>query len=80
MAENRISTRPPITRKPHRYQADEKIWSPDLSATQIPPICCRVYGEVCSVGSEIRVAVVGRGDVGGGLADLWERTDHEARW
>jgi len=24
-----------------------KIWSPDLSATQIPPMCCRVYGEVC---------------------------------
>jgi hypothetical protein len=23
-----------------------KIWSPDLSATQIPPMCCRVYGEV----------------------------------
>ena len=25
-----------------------KIWSPDLSATQIPPMCCRVYGEVCT--------------------------------
>jgi hypothetical protein len=24
-----------------------KICSPDLSATQIPPMCCRVYGEVC---------------------------------
>src|SRR5215213_1626764 len=29
-----------------------KIWSPDLSATQIPPVCCRVYGEVCSVGKK----------------------------
>jgi uncharacterized protein (TIGR02271 family) len=25
-----------------------KIWSLDLSATQIPPMCCRVYGEVWS--------------------------------
>jgi hypothetical protein len=27
-----------------------KIWSPDLSAMQIPPMCCRVYGEVCTPG------------------------------
>jgi hypothetical protein len=25
MAENHTSTRPPITRKPHRYQADEDL-------------------------------------------------------
>ena len=25
----------------------------------------------------MRIAVIGRGSVGGGLADLWERADHE---
>jgi 8-hydroxy-5-deazaflavin:NADPH oxidoreductase len=27
----------------------------------------------------MRVAVIGRGNVGGGLADLWERTGHEVK-
>src|SRR5919199_2685000 len=27
--------------------------------------------------SEMKVAVIGRGNVGGGLADLWERAGHE---
>jgi 8-hydroxy-5-deazaflavin:NADPH oxidoreductase len=27
----------------------------------------------------MKVAVVGRGNVGGGLADLWERAGHEVR-
>src|ERR671938_672906 len=27
--------------------------------------------------SEMKLAVVGRGNVGGGLADLWERAGHE---
>ncbi len=30
-------------------------------------------------GSRYRVAVIGRGNVGGGLADLWERTGHEVK-
>ena len=25
----------------------------------------------------MKIAVIGRGNVGGGLADLWERADHE---
>ena len=25
----------------------------------------------------MKIAVLGRGNVGGGLADLWERADHE---
>src|SRR5215212_10631779 len=29
--------------------------------------------------SEMKVAVVGRGNVGGGLADLWETAGHEVR-
>ena len=27
----------------------------------------------------MKIAVVGRGNVGGGLADLWERAGHEVR-
>ena len=27
----------------------------------------------------MRIAVVGRGNVGGGLADLWERAGHEVK-
>jgi predicted dinucleotide-binding enzyme len=29
------------------------------------------------VRSEMKIAVIGRGNVGGGLADLWEGTGHE---
>jgi hypothetical protein len=44
-----------------------KIWSPDLSATQIPPMCCRVYGEVCRVLVREGLWVVeGVNDYGGG--------------
>jgi hypothetical protein len=39
-----------------------KIWSPDLSATQIPPMCRRVYGEVCSAEALLIFAGVGRID------------------
>jgi 8-hydroxy-5-deazaflavin:NADPH oxidoreductase len=28
-------------------------------------------------GSEMRIAVIGRGNVGGGLADLWEKAGHD---
>jgi 8-hydroxy-5-deazaflavin:NADPH oxidoreductase len=27
----------------------------------------------------MKIAVIGRGNVGGGLADLWERAGHEPR-
>ena len=27
----------------------------------------------------MKIAVIGRGNVGGGLANLWERADHELR-
>ena len=37
---------PPITRKPRRYQVYEGLAS-DFSATQIPLMCRRLYGEVC---------------------------------
>jgi hypothetical protein len=47
MAEKHIYTRPPITRNRIGVRL-MKIWSSDLSATQIPPMCCRVYGEVCN--------------------------------
>jgi predicted dinucleotide-binding enzyme len=33
--------------------------------------------EILGEWSEMKVAVVGRGNVGGGLADLWERAGHE---
>jgi hypothetical protein len=48
MAENRPPTRLSIAQEPHRGIRLVKIWSPDLSATQIPPMCCRIYGEVCT--------------------------------
>ena len=38
---------PPITRKPRRYQVYEGLAS-DFSATQIPLMCRRLYGEVCA--------------------------------
>jgi hypothetical protein len=38
---------PPITRKPRRYQVYEGLAS-DLSATHIPLMCRRLYGEVCT--------------------------------
>jgi predicted dinucleotide-binding enzyme len=34
-------------------------------------------GNVSRKGTEMKVAVVGRGKVGGGLADLWEQAGHE---
>ena len=37
-----------------------KIWSLDLSATQIPPMCCRVYGEVCDVHVVVALDHLGR--------------------
>src|SRR5918994_3571755 len=37
---------PPITRKPCRYEVYEGLAS-DFSATQIPLMCRRLYGEVC---------------------------------
>jgi predicted dinucleotide-binding enzyme len=30
-------------------------------------------------GSKVKIAVVGRGNVGGGLADLWEQASHEVK-
>jgi carbonic anhydrase len=51
MAENHASWSPPITRKPRRYQVYEALAS-DLSATHIPLMCRRLYGEVCAAYAE----------------------------
>jgi hypothetical protein len=46
MAENHVSKRRPIARKPRRHQVDEGLVV-RFSATPIPLMCCRLYGEVC---------------------------------
>jgi hypothetical protein len=41
MAENHVSKRRPIARKPRRHRM-MKAWSSDFSATPIPLMCCQI--------------------------------------